>query len=191
MNSGSSLDFVMAEMFTLVATEEELRDATSWVNTSFTWPQAQYDILCKSVGEAMFAWGQVEMRAYGIYLAALAAKSHEAAHASWEAQTGFRAKLAMADGCVRVSTAIKPDLDVWGKLKERCRKKSLRRNNIAHGVLFYEHTQSNLSRKFFIATPDAEGKIDKRDFVSDVIQMRNGFCQLADDLSDFHMASIA
>ncbi len=101
-------------------------------------------------------------------------------------QRRFRAKLDVTDAAVVASNFAHPNPNAWPKLKERCRKKSLRRNNIAHGTLCYSHTEKNLSRRFFVATPDKEGSVQERDYINDISSLRDAFQLLEEDLCNFY-----
>jgi hypothetical protein len=169
-------------IFIPIVTSEERSDKSSWVHTGYEFPHDQYEDICRLVGEAIFAWGQVENNLFAVYAKSIQSKPIRGAQANWEALDSFRAKREMTNRVHSVSGLVGMDVNVWERLSDRARKKSLRRNNIAHGQLYYAHTEKNVSRKFFIATPSIVDGIDRRDYASDLRSLRAAFQKLSDDI---------
>lgn len=91
----------------------------------------------------------------------------------------------MTDAALRAQTQFTLDERRWSKLRERVRKKSLRRNAIAHGQIFYDHVAKLENRKMFIATPSTLDGLQDRIYENDLIQIRSAFLTFSDDLLAF------
>ena len=175
------------QIYIPVATSDEIEDKDSWINTKYQIPHGQYDSFCHALGEAMFGWGKVESELYAIFAISLGASDYRPMHAAWFAVDSFRARLDMVNRVHNVAHLDGAAMETWNKLVDRCRKKSARRNALAHGQLYYEHNALKESRKFFVATPSPKGTIDRRDYLYDVMQLKRAFLGLAQDLSIYYL----
>ncbi|MBV5257497.1 hypothetical protein FLX56_03550 [Synechococcus moorigangaii CMS01] len=175
-------DMDQSNLFVPIASQQELEDKSSWANTTYQWPQRPFDEFCMAIGQALIAWAQLENRLEAVFTISLQTSSSESAHAVWASLSGFRARLDVTDGALKVNSPSSQIQERWSKIKERCRKKSLRRNDLAHGTMFYEHTNPTISKRFFLSSPDEGGSIAKRTYTSDAIQLRDAFHSISIEL---------
>ncbi len=173
------------QLFTPLASTEELEDKNSWINNKYEWPREPYVNICFAIGEAMLAWAQLEMSLYGIFAFSLNSKRERGADATWSTLTGFRLKLELTDKLLVAAKIEKHDPTAWEKLKTSCGKKSKQRNAIAHGTLFYDHNENKPQRKFFLSTADSSGSIKSRQYFLDVVAAKNAFLATQSELNDY------
>ena len=177
-----------SKLFITCSTVAEIEDAASWTNTSYDWPQTQFDELCSAVGQALVAWAALERWLFAIYMASLQSASPNSASSIWDIQTGFRMRLNMTHESLLKNHNLAINANKWEKLKDRCRKKSLRRNALAHGTMFYEHSNKSLSKRFFIATIKTTGPLEPRIHTSDALSFRDAFISISEELRLFHLS---
>jgi hypothetical protein len=173
-------------IFIPVATDDEIRNKSSWVNTGFDWPRDAYQEICYEASQAIYAWSRVELTLFGIYTKSIKSTSQMGAQATWSALDSFRARREITSAAHIVSGLAGYDQEALEKLSERCRKKSLRRNQIAHGQLFYDHKEPQTSRKFFISTVKI-GPLSRKDYTSDARALSAAFMQLTSDLFAYYV----
>jgi len=141
----------------------------------------EYQGFCAAVGQAMLGWSRVETQVYFAYRINFKAYDHKSATAAWEAIDSFRGRLKMADYCIKTRS---PEwIEGWDKLKERCRKRSLKRNFIAHSETWYD-CKAQSGKRFFISNLRLEG-FDKMLYQRELNDLFVSFDKLANDMIVF------
>lgn len=122
-----------------------------WIRANHADNIEEFEKLSKEIGYALLAWSAVEVSLKFIWVASTKSSKSITVIKAWESLESFRTRLAVVDSAVKASDISDQLLEDWDKLKERCRKKSLRRNLLAHGTAFYDHDEPNVSKKYFIS----------------------------------------
>lgn len=124
------------------------------------------------LGQAMAAWAQVEQQILSAYTRTVNAPDHRCSQLSFIIPTSFNIRLQMTDAVVRTLILDEAVMAKWDKLQERARKKSLVRNQLAHGIVLCMLPEVELviaasvndPRKDFIHKPlNAKQLVDVRD----------------------------
>ena len=136
-------------------------------------------------GECFAAWSGVEMNLFSVYVYLLRSPEYQAAAAAFYSTTGFRAKLDMVNAIVENASNVAPQNKVlWENLSTVASKKSRRRNELAHNVIYYGRLSDRGSKTLFVGdprTPGAKARLHSHDLV----QIRDAFIALGQDLFAF------
>ena len=174
-------------LFTPVVSKEELADKNSWINTGYTYPMNAYLFFYANLGECLAAWAMIESRLYAIYIFSLKTAEPDAATNMFFSTPGFRAKLDMTNSIVMNAKNTVQDIEIWQKLREKLIKKSARRNLIAHGTVFYQHTIPKEERRFYLSTQDYINHESKKLYMTDLVSIRDSFISLNDEMTKYHL----
>lgn len=118
--------------------------------------RVEYQDFYTVYGECFSAWCGIEFNLLSIYIFSLNVPDYEAASAAFYSTTGFRAKLDMVNAVVTNSKCVdEDDLIVWKKVHENASKKSRRRNELAHNMVFFGRLSDLGQRKMFVTNPRA------------------------------------
>ena len=177
-------------LFIPIATNAELSDAKSWINNSYQWDQRWQDIICQRLGEALASWTSVELELLQLYLEAIKPKDGRAAMGAWDSLQSPRALIDMTNAAVCVVNDQKADLNVWDKINVDLIKKLIRRNQIAHCQIYYDHNAKTPDRKMFLGSHKQTKGIDQRIYPSELVDMRQVFMTLSERVAAFR-ASMA
>jgi len=181
----------LSTLFTPLATSEELDDKSSWVNTDFSYPEGAYRTFFAAIGECVAAWASVENSLFPVFVFSLKSSEQRSASAVFYSTIGFRAKLSMTAAAIKNSKSVQFDADEWENIYEESVKKASQRNRIAHGTIFYDHSNPKDARKFFIASSDSSKGLKSRLYQSDLENVRDNFVELSKSISDFWLEMIA
>lgn len=105
-----------------------------------------------ALGEAMSSWSSVEVHLYLIFVGCLSPADHTVAAAVYYATESFRTKLNLTDAAVQVVMKGEPELEEWNDLREWIRKKSTKRNALAHHDVLI-NTRRRGGRRYLLAEP--------------------------------------
>lgn len=178
-------------LFLPLASAEEIADKTSWVNTSHKWDQSWQDHLCQRLGEAITAWALVETELFALYATAVRAQESRSVGMAWEVVQSPKALIDMTNAAMNGVERVTVNMEAWSKLYIRCGKKLSRRNLAAHGCIFYDHHAAKPDEKLFIASAKYASPIGDRLYASELIDMRNVFQRLSEDLTRFRATTFA
>ncbi len=173
-------------LFLPVATVKECKDKNSWMNTGYEYPEDAYRSFYSSLGECIAAWASVENNLFGICAYSLKSEEHKAVSAMFYETPGFRAKLDMTSAVVRNVKNTKQDLKKWDELYKKMAKKSSMRNRVAHGTIFYAHTEKKENRRFYLSSPSMSSPEDQKLYESDLNSIRDSFVALAKQVFDYY-----
>lgn len=119
--------------------------------------QAQY-------AKTVSTWQHVEEGLYLVYQAITRSARPGAEAAAFYSVQSFRTKLNMIQGAIQLAIYDKTSLlGEWTTLSNRSQKKSERRNEIVHGMIWTEFSETKKDRKIYVGpiSTDPRNKISK------------------------------
>ncbi len=171
-------------------------DATGKILADYPPPdKADLDELVKAIGAAVAAWQLVEFRLVILFDICTESLNTTATSAAFHEVTGFHTKLKMVNRAVAESRLDERGKADWKKLSEKVRKKSLRRNDLAHGVVTYEPSAKGRQKRLYVGQSPlnvnkfTDGEAPKIITLRDLGDMQNAFLQRARDVHNYQMAA--
>lgn len=146
--------------------------------------RAEYEEFYVAYGECFSTWSDVELSLFSIFAYLIGSPDYDAVASTFFSTTGFRAKLDIVDAVVSSSGRV-PDEQkkVWAALRASASKSSRRRNQLAHGTVYFGR-QATEQRKMFVGD-QRQPYQDSRLHAHDLKAIQESFSALSDQLSSF------
>ena len=113
-----------------------------------------------ALGQALAQWASVEHSLFELYCVAVQShKSNYAAlSASYHVVSGFRTRLEMVDYALKFFLKKDSDISKWKSLKDRARKKSRKRNHLAHFMVINHVFNDEKEESYYLSPSIVDGK---------------------------------
>lgn len=145
----------------------------------------EYVTFYVAYGECFAAWSQVELQLFAVYAYLMAPAEYAPVSASYFSTVGFRAKLELVDAVLKNgSTATALQREKWGALYDTASKRSRRRNELAHNVVYFGRLEGKGEKKMFIGGAQNPGQ-RSRLHAHDLFEIQQSFNALCAELFEF------
>jgi hypothetical protein len=146
-------------------------------------------------GATVAAWQVVESRLFILFQLSLGAQNRNAASAAFHSIQSFRGRLEAIKAAFAHAKIEKKAKDDWTKLSENLRKRGLKRNALAHGVIISAPYEDKQEQRLFIGPSPMKvgdtGKSNQQFTVSQLIALRESFNLVEAKLHAFTMKIFA
>ena len=137
----------------------------------------------EEIAQGLHAWALVEEELFELFCLAISPCPKNISAAVFHASVTFDSKRKMTDSAIRTLLSGDPLLDEWikptgnGGLCERLRKKSMKRNTLAHGMVMETAEKGKPgTRKMVVCPPFSHANIEHLDYSSkqmDLTQLKD------------------
>lgn len=146
-------------------------------------------------GASIAAWQFVESQLFFTFSRAVSTENIAPLVAAFHVPAGFRVRLDMTNAAVKNAGLPAEKIAEWEKLYERAIKRAKKRNELAHSVICYKPSESNLKLQFFLSKSVASyrkvppnGEQADRITLSQLVDITRSFQQLRLDMALFSMS---
>lgn len=146
--------------------------------------------LLRNIGHVMAAWQGIEHAVFDIFRHFFEPDHYDVAATAFFAVQAFETRMQMVDALM-TQFANEAQSEKWKRLHDKIRKKSKRRNAVAHGLFVFfgnpPKRKAALSRSIYVITRFPAGSPRMHDFVAsnELLNAANSFCTMAKELYDF------
>ena len=157
-------------------------------------PEDELNEFLLLLGQTIAAWQVIECRLVILFDLAVETGNPLASSAAFHEVTGFQTRRKMVNQAIKESRLAEDGKNDWAKLSEKIRKRSLRRNELTHGVVTYDPTAKGKLNRFTIGpSPMDVNKFPKDGSPSkvnhrDLKAMKDTFIRLANELHNYQIA---